>query len=707
MSLDPERRRAMAVFYDFCRAVDDIVDNTVLANSEKTAQLQNWRDALEAIYAGGSAPDFALQLQAIVQKFEIPQAFMTAIIDGVAMDIEQSTFATFNELKLYCYRVASAVGLVCIRIFGCQHPQSQAYAEALGYALQLTNILRDIVEDYHEMQRVYLPQEELRQFGINPSDFEDPQQNPNCERLFRMCYYRCKHYFNQARRLLPESDRKNLKAALIMAAFYEAILEKIKANGFRITRQRVRLSKARKLHLLWKTLKNLKQPLPPLQKPGSIAVFGGGVAGITAALNAGLEGHTPHLYEAKAYVGGRAHSLTDAPTGLTLDNGQHIVMGCYTSFMQLVELLGIEAKFLRQDSMVVPYLSPGNRWSRLKAEKLPAPFHLLCGLFTFDELSTSDRMAIVRMGAVLRLGSPPPDDETVAHWLERNRQTPGAIRALWEPFCVAALNEPISTASACLLYQTLQRSLFGSPQDATILLSKVGLSELFFPEVQLFLRSIGGELHIKSQVKHIQFSKARVESVETAKGSKIQADYYISALPWHSIAPLLPEAHTLREQIAKIPSSAIISIHLLCDRPVFTAESSFVGLLDSPIHWVFDRTATLPESHRDKHLYAVVISAANAWLDKTSSEIITALVAELKRFFPNAANLKIERQLVYKSKNATFAARPETEPKRPGIKTPWRNFFLAGDWTATKIPATLEGAAQSGFAAVQSVDYNF
>lgn len=706
MALEPERRDAMAVFYDFCREVDDIVDNTERPDAIKTSQLETWRSAIHAIYQGAAVPDFAHPMREVVQRFAIEQQPIIEIIDGVAMDIGNQRFETFQHLQKYCYGVASAVGLVCIQIFGCKHPQTKAYAETLGYALQFTNILRDVVEDYREMKRIYLPQEELRALGIADADLANPATNPNCKRLFRLCYYRCKHFFNKAKRLLPECERKNLKAALIMAAFYEDILEKIKANDFNITANRLRLSKPRKLHLLWRTLKSLNTPLPHRQLPGTVAVMGGGVAGITAALDMGLQGFTPRLYEAKSYLGGRAHSLTDAATGLTLDNGQHVVMGCYQNFMQVVDILGIAHKFTRQETMTVPYVSPGQRWSQLKAMKLPAPFHLICGLFNFEELSTRDRLAIMRMGTVIRLQGPPPAEQTVYAWLQAHHQTQGSIRALWEPFCVAALNEPVATASARLLYKTLQQSLFGKSNDATLLLSKVGLSDLFYPETEYFLQSIGGGIHLKSQIKRIHYSDTNILSIETSKEKHIQAEHFISALPWNALAALLPDNHSLKTQIARIPSSAILSIHVLCDQQLFASTSTFVGLLDSPIHWIFDRTHTLPETFQGRYLYAIVLSAADSWMDKKSATILTALKTEMIRFFPNAENLTIERHLVHKSRDATFAARPETEPLRPTAATSWKNLLLAGDWTQTGIPATLEGAAKSGFAIVQQLDAN-
>ncbi len=696
LSLDPERKAAMGAFYDFCRTVDDVADEPGATDAEREAELQGWRDDLAACYRG-EAPGRAAALAPVIQRFGVEQAHLLAIIDGCAMDIGFRTFAGFRDLQKYCYGVASAVGLCCVRIFGCTHPRIDAYAEALGYALQFTNILRDVVEDYHEMGRVYLPQDELAAFGVANDDLAAPADNENCRRLFRLQYFRAKHFFNQARRLLPESERQNLKAALIMAAFYEDILEKIADGGFRLTTQRVRLSKTRKFRLLWRTMRGLKKPLAPKHLPGTVAVWGGGVAGLSAAIDLAREGFTPTVYEARANPGGRAHSLKDAATGLTLDNGQHIVMGCYKEFLSFARHLGIEHKLETQEGLTVPYVSPGGRWSVLQAADLPAPLHLLAGLMRFGELSPRDRFDIMRFGTVLRVGAKPRPDETAGDWLRRHGQSDGTMRALWEPFCVAALNETLATASAQLLYETLKRSLFGTAEDAKIILSKVGLTELFLPEAQLYLKAIGGDLVCNAQVAGIEAEGKTLKSFST-KAGPVEADLYVSALPWTALRGLLPEGSGLREKVGKIPSASILSIHLLCDTKLFDGrEAAFVGLLDSSIHWVFDRSETLPPEHDGHCLYAVIVSAAGDWMELKSAEIVEKLQAELCRFFPAAEGMKIVRNLVYKSRDATFAAHPSTEPLRPAAdETPWENFLLCGDWTATGLPATLEGAALSG-----------
>jgi zeta-carotene desaturase len=254
-----------------------------------------------------------------------------------------------------------------------------------------------------------------------------------------------------------------------------------------------------------------------------------------------------------------------------------------------------------------------------------------------------------------------------------------------------------------LLWETLRRSLFGARGDSAIFFSRVGLSDLFRPEAENFLRATGGSIHYGAQVGKLHFENERVRA-ETAKGEPIVADYYVSALPAAALRGLLPETSPLRTQLAAIQPAGILNIHLLCDRRLFDAP--FAGLLDSPFHWVFDRSDHLPpERQGQEFLYAVTMSAAGeAWLARRSEDILTAVRAELARFFPAARDAKFLRELVIKTKDATFAARPDAEPARPGPRTSWKNFLLAGDWTATKLPATLEGAALSGEAAAREID---
>lgn len=704
--LSPERRRGMEVFYAFCRVADDIADEPGPTDAEKHAMLDAWRATIRGYFDNSAAPHDALgrELAGVVKGFSIPKQPLLDIIDGVSMDIVARTYETFEETRQYCYGVASAVGLVSIRIFGCKNPMSEEFALAMGYALQFTNILRDVVEDRIQLGRVYLPQVELRAFGLTGDDLLDPSKKPEATAaLFRLQYFRAKHFFNKTRRLVHPEDREALKAAFVMGAFYEAILEKIKAGGFRITEKRIRLSKFQKLALMRRTLAELKKPQVVKTPPRRVVVIGGGVAGIASAVALAGEGHSVTLLEAKAGLGGRATSFKHTPTGTTLDNGQHAVMGCYDEFLKLCDTLGVRGKFESTGALDVKYRSAGGRESRLRAA-WPEPVHGLGAILGFSELSFGDKLAVLRLGVALKLGAKPRAGETGAAWLARLGQTPGAVRAIWEPFCIAALNEPLATGDAAVLRETLRRSLFANKAAGAVLLAKDGLAEVFDPELALYLTATGGSVKTKAQVKALRFESDRITGAELADGTLVSGDVFVLATPWKSAVSLAP-AGVLDARLAEaLAGNEILNVHLFADRPV--TREKMIGVLDSPVQWVFDRTAAGAPSGAPAGLFrcAVTLSAPPAdWSSADADTIVARTVTELEKVFPESKGIKVAFHFVCKCKDATFATRLPSGVARPGAKTSVSNLFLAGDWTDTGLPATLEAAAQSGLTLAQKI----
>lgn len=707
LSLEPERREAMDVFYRFCRETDDIADDPDSPDDEKAEQLEHWRARIEGIYSEKRVDDnpLAASLAPIIERYSIPQQHFVDILDGLKMDIGPCHYATWQDLQGYCYGVASAVGLVCIRIFGCTSPQSADYALNLGYALQFTNILRDVVEDYADNKRIYLPRDEMALCGVKEHFLADPSQHPECRRLFYIQYFRARHFFNRARRCIDPVDREALRAALIMARFYEEILEMIRRRGFILTPERIHLSKPRKLLLLRRVLRQLKKSPPEaIPGPSTVTVLGSGISGMTAALELAYQGYTVNVWEAKGFHGGRAHSLVDKETGLTIDNGQHIAMGCYHAFLRMVDRLGTGDQLNRQAELAIPWRDPRHNSYRMAASRNLGAAHLLAGLIGFKALSWRDRLAIIRLGLKLK-GATPLPDETAAQWLRRHRQTPGAIRALWEPFTIAALNETLDCASASLLHETLKRSLFGSPADAALIFARRGLSDIFDPQFEELIKATGGTVHKGRPARRFEAQGRTLEAIHDNRGQRVDVANVVSAMPWGALASLLPEGSTLANSLKKIPARPIVNVHLLVDRPLFAEP--FVGLLDSPFHWIFDRTHTLPTAaspvESPRHLYAVTQSAPGEWAAKPSREIINAVRHELERFFPAAKEMTILRGLVIKTMDATFSADPKFQEPRRAPSPPWDNLFLAGDWTRPKLPATLEAAAESGFEAAKNV----
>ncbi|MEM1060164.1 MAG: hydroxysqualene dehydroxylase HpnE [Verrucomicrobiota bacterium] len=710
-SLPKETREAMSVFYAFCRVLDDIADDPAVPVATKRGQLAAWHEEIRRCYTGEPRTPLGREMAAIIKRYLIPPTPLQEIINGCEMDMDRDRYATFAELEQYCYRVASAVGLVSIEIFTYRHEQTKDYAVALGMAFQLTNILRDIRKDAEEMGRIYLPREELDAFGVSEQEILDGVWSERLRQLCRFQHHRARHFYAKSWRLIHEEDRPNLLAAEIMREVYGELLHEIERRDFDVFREEVRHSKPRKAWLVWRAHRREKKAAPTPPRPKRVLVLGAGMAGLAAAWELNRRGHDVTVLEARRLLGGRAHSFADPKSGQEIDNGQHILMGCYKETLKLIDDLGASERLLRPEALDVPYLSKRGAHRLAAPEGWPAPLHLAVALLRFGELDWNDRWAAVQLSVRLQLGQNPRGSETARDWLIRWKQTPNLVRAVWEPLCIAALNEPVETATATLFATVVRRALLGGAEDSKILIGRVGFSQLFPPETRRLLEMCGGHLLTGAQVRRLDFDGDRLAGVETADGQRFEADHVVSTLPWKPLGALLPEDAPLRQATAQLASSPIVSLHVWLDRPIM--EGPFLGLLDSPVHWVFNRRAidagapAAPGKDpvlADAWCYSVVVSGARELMEMSSPEIEALALRELGRFLPEVHEARPLHRVVYKSADATFATTPEAEAWRPEPTTPWRNFWLAGDWTNTGLPATIEGAVLSGRRAAACVD---
>jgi len=246
-----DKRRAITALYAFCREVDDVVDECSDPGVARTT-LNWWRSEVAAIYGGTPQHPVCRALVPLVQQFSLPQEHLLEIIDGMEMDLERQSYPDFKSLQLYCYRVASVVGLLAAEIFGYSDRKTLKYAHDLGIAFQLTNIIRDVGEDARR-GRIYLPQDELQQFGVNPSDILNARETENFQKLMQFQIERARHFYHQAFDELPAVDRKAQRTGLIMAAIYQATLDAVVATGCHVLRERVSLGTGHKLWLAFKT----------------------------------------------------------------------------------------------------------------------------------------------------------------------------------------------------------------------------------------------------------------------------------------------------------------------------------------------------------------------------------------------------------------------------------------------------------------------
>ncbi len=251
VSLGKERRLDMTVFYAFCRLIDDIADSPDLTSEENARQLTSWRSALRTSLP--EEPALAPEVRALLSKYSLPATMLDEIIDGVEMDLILSRYETFAALQKYCYKVASAVGLVSIEIFGYSNPRCREYAINLGLALQVTNILRDVKKDLAS-GRIYLPQEDLERFGYSATDLQAETYDERFLSLMQFEANRAHGFFNKAATLLPEEDRRSMTSAEIMGAVYRSLLRKMERDRFRVFETNYRLSKAAKSFLVMRQL---------------------------------------------------------------------------------------------------------------------------------------------------------------------------------------------------------------------------------------------------------------------------------------------------------------------------------------------------------------------------------------------------------------------------------------------------------------------
>ncbi|MFA6201561.1 MAG: presqualene diphosphate synthase HpnD [Gallionella sp.] len=246
-----EKRRAITALYAFCREVDDVVDE---CSDEQVARttLQWWRTQVAEIYSGRPQHPVAQALVPVVAQFNMAQEHLLEIIDGMEMDLDQPRYADFKSLQLYCYRVASVVGLLSVEIFGYKDRQTLKYAHDLGIAFQLTNIIRDVGEDARR-NRIYLPMDEMQQFNVTAADILNANETENFQKLMAFQIERAQRFYDQALAQLPATDRKNQRTGLIMAAIYRATLDEVIHSGCHVLKERVSLTPLRKLWLAWTT----------------------------------------------------------------------------------------------------------------------------------------------------------------------------------------------------------------------------------------------------------------------------------------------------------------------------------------------------------------------------------------------------------------------------------------------------------------------
>jgi len=434
-----------------------------------------------------------------------------------------------------------------------------------------------------------------------------------------------------------------------------------------------------------------------------VAIAGGGLAGLAAGCALADSGLRVTLFERRPYLGGRASSYQLPGTNEVVDNCQHVLLGCCTNLIEFYHRLGVENHIRWYDSLT--FLEPGGRASVIRPSLLPAPLHTAPAFLKAHCLELSDKIAIAGAMTALAPAIPQDDGDSFLAWLRRHGQTDRAIDRFWRTILVSALNEDIERVSVPYAAHVVRESFLKSPAAGHMGVPTIPLTELYNAAGE-YIHARGGEVVCRAGVESF---RAELGNVNVTVGGNEQVfDFLISAVPFDVLAGMLPEttaADPLRHTLQQFETSPITGIHLWFDREVTELEHAV--LLDRTIQWMFHKSKIRHPQNGSSgeagSYIELVVSSSKNLVEKSRAEIIELGLAELSEFLPWISEAKLLKATVIKELHATYSPRPGVEIYRPRPETVWPRIFLAGDWTATGWPATMEGAVRSGYLAAQCV----
>jgi squalene-associated FAD-dependent desaturase len=439
-----------------------------------------------------------------------------------------------------------------------------------------------------------------------------------------------------------------------------------------------------------------------------VAVVGGGLAGLAAAVALGSAGCRVEMFEARRSLGGRAASFRDPASGELVDHCQHVSMGCCTNLADFCRRTGI-ASFFHRDG-VLNFIGPDGRLCRFRATPLlPAPLHLAAGFMRLHYLSLRDRLAIGR--AIWKLMRTPSDDgkptgngeTTVGEWLERQRQSPAAIERFWSVILVSALGEQLDRASLAAARKVIVDGFLATRDSYVLEIPQAPLGMLYGQRLIDWFAANQVELRLGAPVRRLEYAGKLALSI--ADAAPIELDFVVLAIHWNKVADILSPEIKARckwvEGLSRVESAPITGVHLWFDRPITSLPHAvLVGRLSQ---WVFNRGYREGTDQVNGHYYQVVISASRSLAGRDRQEIVEDVRAELSAIWPEAARARLLQARVVTERAAVFSARPGCEKLRPAQQTAIPELVVAGDWTDTGWPATMEGAVRSGYLAAEAI----
>jgi squalene-associated FAD-dependent desaturase len=438
---------------------------------------------------------------------------------------------------------------------------------------------------------------------------------------------------------------------------------------------------------------------PPTQP--TVAIAGGGLAGLAAACALSDSGFRVTLFERRPYLGGRASSYEHPGTGEVVDNCQHVLFRVCTNLVEFYQRIGVEDKIRWYDEMT--FIEPGGRTSVMHASPLPAPLHTAPSFLRFPFLTAKDKLTISRAIAAITLHSQPDTGRSFLDWCHQHGQTANAVERFWKPILVSALSEDLDLISISYAAQVVRESM-KSPAARHMGVPSIPLTDLY-NRAGDYIRARGGEIKFRASLEKFFPGPSQVR-IRVGEAEEV-FDYLFLALPFESlerVLPQSPESTPLREKLAHFESAPITGIHLWFDRPITNLDHAV--LLDRTLQWMFNKSrllATRAAPDSSGSYIELVVSASKSLIDKSRAEIVDLALKEVCEFFPAARAANLVKSTVIKEVHATYSPRPGIDAFRPPHTTAWPRVFLAGDWTATGWPATMEGAVRSGYLAAEAL----
>lgn len=452
--------------------------------------------------------------------------------------------------------------------------------------------------------------------------------------------------------------------------------------------------------------------------PAHVVVLGGGFAGLRAAVALADAGIRVTVLEARNSLGGRARSFTDPATGEVVDNGQHLFLAGYHRTLAFLDRLGTRQHLLFQDRLKVSFAQPGGGISTLDCPPAPAPWHLFLGMLLLGGIPMQEKLKLRRVWRELNSGEnhrgPDPERadpkrfdpsllETVEQWLSRLGQGEQIRSTFWHPLTLAAINEQPEVACAVGLKRVLRTLMMEPWPNARLGMAAVGLSDLYAAASRRIIEEKGGAVWVNSPAAQLEIEAGRVKGVRLANGSTLAADAVVSALPPRALSRIVPEPVKQRDPALRnlgcFASSPIISVNLWLDRPV--VRDPFIGLIGARFQWLFNKPAILRAGEKANYL-SLILSAAGRFIDEPNEVLVKIAWEDLTGCLPQAQQARVLRSQVVREREATVSLTVGAEQCRPGPRAGIENLFLAGDWTATGLPATIESAVASGEAAARA-----